>query len=773
MSFNLFDYGYKKLGPANSVHIGERPLLVVLCTLEGKASVPYATPEEIFGNPGVSKTRNIRDYFSAMSGGLFTFRPAHTDFINVKLGAADSAKNLPERLLPICDAIKAQAAETNFHFENFTTPLSNGVVLYDKLCFLIIDNGDGGQSTFGGPDIVVGDPPPNQHAINSTGVSFVHASNDLALKAHELSHTLGTLDLYGSNWDLNRPSLVGDYPYGTDACHLDPWHKMRLGWIEPKVIALSDRQPHFLIAAGQGAPNGTIMLIDAQKGIYEYFMLEFRNTDPGVAGEYDQQAGGSGLVIWQVKTGTNLEPSIQLNEKKEEEYKAVYYLGQRPSGYTPLTAEVDPNFARGKGDFWPSGEVTPQLTWYDGSPTGVRISVRTFPANAKGIFVDIVDNKCQLPRSAELVSAGPTRMNFAWVDQNLRVTAAIWDSDSGPPGSWRFHKAITEPNGVLKLSEPVLLELPDASREAYWIADNGAILVAGCGPGSLDRDDWTSAVNAAPARSVNAGARFAIVARNPDHRDLFWVHEDGSLRSSWRDSYFNAGQWNQFTLVGADQAWKPASPASMTAVAPHPEMVAVYWGAADGSIKYAIWGAAGGWTVVGHTLMPAGTLKSGGKILAVSRGWRQVDLFWHAPDNALCMLSTPVAQVSPQSPPSVPAGGGLSSPTTLAPGANVHPNGEFAVTAPNPDRLIFVWRNQANTIQERVFDTNHWTAATGVSPSLVMVGRLVGITSRTEGESDLVWLDPKNQVYWAQRNNQAASTVWTGPTIVFGASPAW
>ena len=89
MSFNLFDYGYFRLGPLDSRALGERPLLVVLCSLTG-GSGPLPVTEhwdKIFGDPKNPQLRNVRDYFLAVPYGKFTWKPAYTSFIQLALNA--------------------------------------------------------------------------------------------------------------------------------------------------------------------------------------------------------------------------------------------------------------------------------------------------------------------------------------------------------------------------------------------------------------------------------------------------------------------------------------------------------------------------------------------------------------------------------------------------------------------------------------------------------------------------------------------------------------
>jgi len=791
MTFNLADYGYDTMRTHDLQARGERPLLVILCTLSGPVGAPFVDRYQLFGKADDRGWRNLRDYFGSVSCGRFTWKPAQTSFFSVELDKLESQTTFVERLPILYQDVKKQDRD---FFKAFDSN-HDGEVRYGELSILVVDNGDSGIAQAGtdGPAIRVADQTAS--GDNSVGYSFIGTPNSLCWLAHELSHIVGTHDLYGPDSDLNGgASLMGQIQGGDGyaSYHLDPWHKMRLGWAEPRIYELKPGQPIFLHAAGQERPDGAVIVFDRGKDPYEFFMLEFRNSHPDVAKTYDRNVQDTGLVIWRIKTDFEHEPFKVLVQDKGD-YKCVLYLGKRPANHSPLPGENDPDFAWGKGKFWHSAEVTPQLTWYDGRPTGTRISVRSFAANATGIFVDLIDDRCQLPRSAEFVSAGRDRMSFVFIDQVLQVTAGVWDPGAGATGVWRGVSVVTQPGAALKQSQAVLLGLQDASREAYWIGnDDSALRVSRCVPDEHDMGAWSEPEIVAPAASAKANTHIAVVARNADHRDVFWVHEDGSLRSAWRDTYYESGAWNQFVLVDADKPWRPAAPASMTAIAPHPEMVAVYWGAGDGSIHYATWGADGGWTVVGRMLMPPGSLKSGSRIVALSRNWHQVDLFWLAPDNSLCTFTTAVKHVPPATPGDHVVGFGhgpannggdviglLPAATTLALGDRVHPAGEFDATAPDKDRIVVVWRTPTNVIEEVVFDDwpgkSRWTAPAGVPPSISLVGRLIGITSRTDRDTDLVWLDPKHQVWSAHRANRVAYDVaWLDPPrTVFGAWPAW
>jgi hypothetical protein len=156
MSFNLPAAGWSRMAPHGQIASGERPLLVVVCKLNGASGTPTVDLKRIFGDPQNPKTRNVRDYFLAVSCGQFTWKPAHTQEIEIELDAAESALGFGDRLLAIYAAIEKQENQTGFHFSNFvSSPLSNGKVLYRDLSILVIDNGSnrGGRSSYQGPAI--------------------------------------------------------------------------------------------------------------------------------------------------------------------------------------------------------------------------------------------------------------------------------------------------------------------------------------------------------------------------------------------------------------------------------------------------------------------------------------------------------------------------------------------------------------------------------------------------------------------------------------------
>ena len=91
--------------------------------------------------------------------------------------------------------------------------------------------------------------------------------------------------------------------------HFDPYHKMRFGWGEPRIVNLTVAGTIALKAADSSDPAAPVILYDPAKGAHDYCMLEYR-TPTGGDGRYDADVAGEGLVVWQVATDASHQPVL-------------------------------------------------------------------------------------------------------------------------------------------------------------------------------------------------------------------------------------------------------------------------------------------------------------------------------------------------------------------------------------------------------------------------------------------------------------------------------
>ena len=359
------DFGYesKKIqGKEN-----KRPLLLILVDTNGTGLAHTADYyDELVFN---WQKKSVNGYFFDNSNERFLFTRAGI-IGPLILSSQDMALRFEERL----GRIKELAIQTGFDFSQFDRD-SNNLVENKELVILIIDNG---SVDFGAKRQTIPYAPP----ANSTGLSLqadvavVGHQIGFATLNHEIAHILGTLDLYfdtttGSSTGNLKATLMGATVWGTaddrQIFHLDPWHKMTLGWIEPQVYDMENGNNTFSLSIPVASSDASspLILFDSNKGHNEYFMLEYRSGTASKSSIYDENVCDNGLIIWHiVPDGTN---------------------GGVPKVFTRGGNHLE----IGGGKAWHSGEETPTLKWIDNSDTLVSIKVDTFTSKQNSITIHI------------------------------------------------------------------------------------------------------------------------------------------------------------------------------------------------------------------------------------------------------------------------------------------------------------------------------------------------------------------------------------------------
>jgi hypothetical protein len=127
--------------------------------------------------------------------------------------------------------------------------------------------------------------------------------------------------------------------------HLHAWHKMVLGWCEPRRRRVTRPGNEALLEATPRRPTAPVILWHPEHAATEYFLLEHR-TPASDTRRYDGSLPGDGALIWRVTPD------------------AVPYA-------THLGA---PDLTVGDNGSWKAADTTPPLMWTDGSPVGVPLA---------------------------------------------------------------------------------------------------------------------------------------------------------------------------------------------------------------------------------------------------------------------------------------------------------------------------------------------------------------------------------------------------------------
>jgi M6 family metalloprotease-like protein len=188
-------------------------------------------------------------------------------------------------------------ADQQFDFKKYDIDNDKNLSPEELTILVVIPQND----AFGTQRTAVGKEWPKKEPLTVDGVeihtvieAYIGSPPSLGLVAHELAHILlNAADMYFPGffpYAAGPYSLMDQAP--TNPPHLDPFHKLRLGWIVPKVITSSgwheipDVETH----------REVLILHDPVRGGKEYYMIE--NRWPG--NSYDSYLPDSGLAVWHI-----------------------------------------------------------------------------------------------------------------------------------------------------------------------------------------------------------------------------------------------------------------------------------------------------------------------------------------------------------------------------------------------------------------------------------------------------------------------------------------
>lgn len=168
-------------------------------------------------------------------------------------------------------------------------------------------------------------------------------------------------------------------------------------------------------------------------------------------------------------------------------------------------------------------------------------------------------------------------------------------------------------------------------RDVFWIAEDGSVVTSW--NAGAESDGWAghSYVIAAAGSADPFGGAVAATCRNPGHIDVFWVRPDGAIVTTWWDATV-AGGWHPATAITPPRS---ASLDSRIAVVCRDDLhVDVFWAGPDRSVRRTSWGPAG-WLPEPVVASPAGSIAVRSAIVAVAPHAYRVESFWITPDGGL------------------------------------------------------------------------------------------------------------------------------------------
>ncbi|KAA1243490.1 T9SS type A sorting domain-containing protein [Aquimarina sp. RZ0] len=344
-------FGYGTMTVNGKQARGSRPLLVIRNQYSDmRFHNPHTTSyydTMFFGTGMGSGNPSVREYFKENSFNNFTFHKADIVTVtmedNPRTAINESLLNCSGRRMfngnSLCPGVTGRweddipkiielaSSRARFDFSRYDT---NGdkIITADELQIVIMGADIPISGTTATHPASFADSGANRWSGNANfrggysyrgSVAVCGEGTGFATLVHEISHSLGTIDLYGARFRLNQSSTImsGTITSREDdtwSINMDSYHKMRLGWVEPRIYQITDGGGSMVVNANTLAGNALtdakrpVILYDPSKGTNEYFMLEARQQASSPTWGFDNQVSGSGIKVWRVKTKSNHLP---------------------------------------------------------------------------------------------------------------------------------------------------------------------------------------------------------------------------------------------------------------------------------------------------------------------------------------------------------------------------------------------------------------------------------------------------------------------------------
>jgi hypothetical protein len=205
------------------------------------------------------------------------------------------------------------------------------------------------------------------------------------------------------------------------AFHLDPWHKMRLGWTRPEVYNLLNPGICKRLVRPDATTDSSaeaVILVDPRRGPDEFYMLEYRSRGVSL---YDRDAADLGLAVWYVRTRrdktldqvvgriTPGRDEILQSTPSGDDVLSGSVILPGPNGIVDSSARRDDarstdflnlvsinpltQRARGGARFFDASDGVLVPRWFDGTPAGFQIQVQSFTPGATALNVIWTDGR--------------------------------------------------------------------------------------------------------------------------------------------------------------------------------------------------------------------------------------------------------------------------------------------------------------------------------------------------------------------------------------------
>ncbi len=281
------------------------------------------------GTPGGLVTfepNNVRSYFNAQSGGRFTIAkgpgPGVAGWYDAQFGSGlyyNHPGGCTYGFDNGGDLLIAEAVSlSNAHIDYSQFDLNgDGKVDEQELAIIVVvprKNGDGSSlarlygatctddnPNFSAPMVLDGVEMPQYVAKVNTSLDEAIEAFQFTTFAHELMHVWMLADdqyMPNLDWATEQDDMNLLANNRTTTTHLDPWHKLMLGWVTPVVVDQDS-----VLKIMPVAKSNEVYILPRYNNPFgeEFYILEFRKEGMGHP-YFDEAISDSGIAVWHIVT---------------------------------------------------------------------------------------------------------------------------------------------------------------------------------------------------------------------------------------------------------------------------------------------------------------------------------------------------------------------------------------------------------------------------------------------------------------------------------------
>lgn len=244
--------------------------------------------------------------------------------------------------------------------------------------------------------------PPVQVCTVAAGVGDGASARTIL---HELIHLLGVpWEAYGTACNsLNFTLMSCTVERRRDlreTVDLDPYAKLRLGWLQPRVLSTRATGCFDLSPAGGRSAPGTqaILLYDPRRGTDDLILLEYRTPERERHPDGDPLGSGrrflpdTGVAIWTVRKDANGIP-VAVPRGAGQTESAVYLLPPRGTRGQPVDGD----------GLWDASNRLTQPSWATGGGSGTIVRVLSVEPSRARIALGVRRPACAGPEPPRTV----------------------------------------------------------------------------------------------------------------------------------------------------------------------------------------------------------------------------------------------------------------------------------------------------------------------------------------------------------------------------------